>query len=50
MNLADFILLEQTGKEDGLPLFTWHTSVSKLWTRERAGWVKTQNDYSDEHF
>ena len=22
MNLADFILLEQTGKEDGLPLFT----------------------------
>ena len=58
MNLPDFILLEQTGKDKGLPLFTCYTSgVDYLYTsiktvkRERTGWMKNQNIVnSDEAF
>ena len=39
MNLPDFILLEQTGKGKGLPLFTCHTSIKT---------VNTQTDWMNE--
>ena len=37
MNLSDFILLEQAGKDKGLPLFTCHTSVKTL--NARTDWM-----------
>ena len=33
MNLPDFILLQQTGKDKGLPLFTCDTSITD-WMNE----------------
>ena len=41
MNLPDLILLEQTGKDKGLSLFTCHMSIKTVnaWT----GWMKNQN-------
>ena len=47
MNLPDFILLEQTGKDKRLPLFTCHTSN----VNARTDWMdKNQNFFGDEHF
>ena len=37
MNLSDSILLEQAGKDKGLPLFTCHTSVKTL--NARTDWM-----------
>ena len=41
MNPPDFILLEQTGKDKGLPLFTCHTSIKTVnvqtdWMNEKS--------------
>ena len=30
LNLPDIILLQQTGKDKGLPLFTCHTSIKTV--------------------
>ena len=38
MNLPDFILLEQTGKDKRLPLFTCHTSLGTLRTDNAVVW------------
>ena len=49
MNLPDFILLEQTGKDKGLPLFTCHTSIKTV--NARKDWMnENQNIINDEHF
>ena len=49
MNLPDFILLEQTGKDKGLQLFTCHTSVKTV--NARTDWmVEKSEHYGDEHF
>ena len=37
MNLPNFILLEQTGKDKGLPLFTCHTSIKTV--NARTDWM-----------
>ena len=49
MNLPDFILLEQTGKDKGLSLFTCHTSIKTV--NARTDWmIEKSKHYSDEHF
>ena len=49
MNLPDFNLLEQTGKDKRLPLFTCHTSIKTV--DARTDWMdKNQNVFGDEHF
>ena len=49
MNLPDIILLEQAGKEKGLPLFTRHTSVKTV--NVRKDWMNEKSKhFRDEHF
>ena len=49
MNLPDFILLEQTGKDKGLPLFTCHTSIKIV--NARTDWmIEKSKHHSDERF
>ena len=47
MNLPNFLVLEQTGKDKGLPLFTCHASFKTV--NARIGWMneislKTRRD------
>ena len=49
MNFPDFILLQQTGKDNNVR-FSHVTRLSKLSTRERTGWIKKSKPNSDEHF
>ena len=49
MNLLDFILLEQTGKDKGLPLFTCYTSLKTVNARTDLINEKSKH-YNDEHF
>ena len=51
MNFPDFILLQQTGKDNNVR-FSHVTRLSKLYmsTRERTGWIKKSKPNSDEHF
>ena len=49
MNLPVLILLEQTGKDKGLPVFTCHTSIKTV--NARTDWVnKKSKHHTDEHF
>ena len=53
MNLSDFLLLEQTGKDKGLPLFTCPNSVKTV--NARTGWMNEKSKHcsdegGDEHF
>ena len=42
MNLPVLILLEQTGKDKGIPVFTCHTSIKTV--KARTDWMnKNQN-------
>ena len=45
----DFILLGQSGKDKGLPLFTCHTSIKTVNARTDYMNEKSKH-YSDEHF
>ena len=49
MNLPDFILLEQTGKDKGLSLFTCHTSIKTVNARTDR-MIEKSKHYSDVHF
>ena len=49
INLPDFILLEQTGKDKGLQHFTSHTSIKTV--NARTDWmIEKSEHYGDEHF
>ena len=49
MNLPVLILLEQTGKDKGLPVFTCHTSIKTV--NARTDWMnKKSKQHTDEHF
>ena len=49
INLPDFILLEQTGKDKGLQHFTCHTSIKTV--NARTDWmIEKSEHYGDEHF
>ena len=49
MNLSDFILLEKTGKDKVLPLFTCHTSIKTI--NARTDWINEKSKlHTDEHF
>ena len=43
MNLPDFILLEQTGKDKGLPLFTSYTSIKTV--NARTYWMNEKSKH-----
>ena len=43
MNLPDFILLEQTGKDKGIPLFTSYTSIKTV--NERTDWMNEKSKH-----
>ena len=49
MNLPAIILLEQTGKDEGLPLFTCHTAIKTV--NALKDWVDEKSKhFRDEHF
>ena len=49
MNLPDFLLLEQTRKDKGLPLFTCHTPIKTV--NARTDWMnENSKHYSDNSF
>ena len=48
MNLPDFILLEQTGKDKGLLLFTCHTSIKTV--NARTDWMNESQNIAMDTF
>ena len=49
MNLPEIILLEQTRKDKGLPLFTCHTSIKTV--NARKDWMTEKSKhFGNEHF
>ena len=46
MNLPHFILLEPTGKEEGLPLFTCHTSIKTV--NARTNWMNEKSKHCSD--